>query len=139
MKKELILIGILIMVFSGCIDETVYYKNTNIVIPQECAEFKNDTCGVYECMTSNCWCKSNPLLPFETFIPVNSEQDAMNAVNALIAELKFSEITDGLNREILEIKKSNELFYSVTVNAEGFTEQYFVAVDGTVIQTVCGV
>ncbi|MFH1588780.1 MAG: hypothetical protein ABIA76_05580 [Candidatus Diapherotrites archaeon] len=143
MKK--LFIGLfLALVFSGCIGpvEPTYFKDTSALMTPECKEFNNDVCGALRCMVSGCWCKSHPDFPFETYIEVKSEQDAMNAVNAYIAELVFGGtdlIGEALNREVTEAHKMNSVFYMVIVDAEGTDEEYIVAADGTVTQMICGV
>jgi hypothetical protein len=113
----------------------------------KCLEFKDDTCGLFECMVDECWCDdSSPDLPFvfNTQTPFNDEDGAIDAVKTYIAQLKYDEgttieIEDPENLKVIRAVKLNNIFYNVFVDYNGDEIVYTVAVDGIIMKTICGV
>ena len=141
MKSKAIFVLITIIVLSGCNepDESTFFKDIETApLPKECAEYKKDVCGLFECMVDLCWCKEGPdqiLLEGRTIVA--NEEDALNAVKNFIFA-PYATLPEGI--EIENAVKINSVFYNVFVNnAFGEEDVYTVAVDGTIIQTVCGV
>lgn len=125
------------------------------VIPDKCVDYNEDVCGLFDCMVDMCWCDdSSPELPilFETYISFDDEQGAIDAVNVYISEMKHGNIESsefnldsefGIDPNELKVKRAvqfNNIFYNVFVeDNEGNEYVYTVAVDGTIIKTICGV
>jgi hypothetical protein len=148
MKKEIILLGIILIFVSGCWDGYGPTKPTNFKeietapIPPQCAQHHEDACALLKCLVKGCWCKQDPIFPFETHTNITNEEEATQAVNALLAEMRYGQ-GDILDREmvvrsIIETKKINSVFWLVFVDAHGTEEQYAVAADGTINQMICG-
>ncbi len=122
-------------------------KDTSVsVIPTECQPFQDDICSLFECMVESCWCNnSSPESPvlYETYIAVNDEQGAKDAVYAYIAELMYgsdkSVSEEAKKMKINNVVKLNAVFYNVFVDKEGEEIVYTVGKDGQILVTVCGI
>ncbi|MBU2638983.1 MAG: hypothetical protein KJ955_08475 [Nanoarchaeota archaeon] len=158
MKRILLILSFLILsslMLVGCNDNlgkedlvAMWYKGiTNAKIPDKCLDYKEDVCGLFDCMVDQCWCDdSSPDLPilYETHIEITDEQGAEDAVNAYISELINggieTEIENPKELQVIRAFKMNTVFYNVFVeDNEGNEYVYTVAVDGTIIKTICGV
>lgn len=138
MKNTFLLAVVLfsVVLLSGCPqppdDGSNLYKGVlGAVIPAECAEFKDDVCGLYDCMVDRCWCDEGyfpgPIL-LEGNTVVANEQQAMQVVGDYLAK-----------GEVKSAVELNPIFYNVFYDVEGDEEYYTVAVDGTILKTICGV
>ena len=148
-----ILVFIFLLYFAWTIEwhpgpDSMQYKSiegTQVVA--KCLEYKDDTCGLFDCMVDRCWCDdSSPDLPilYETQTIITDEQGAIDVVNSYIAKLKYGELeTDIKNPKILEVTwavQLNNIFYNVFVeDGEGSETIFTVAIDGTIMKTICGV
>lgn len=111
----------------------------------DCQQYQNDVCDLFECMVDQCWCDDSgtksPIL-LETYVEVNNEQDAKDAIYAYIAELMYGEDTllaeKGSNMEVKNAVKINDIFYNVFIDREGEEIVYTVSKDGQILMTVCG-
>jgi len=105
------------------------------LVPDECMEVKDDVCDLYDCMTPNCWCEQSPdsILVEGDELVIGNEKDAMKDVQ---------EYLNSINSEY-EVKRAVELnpvFYNVFAENDSGEEKVFtIAVDGTIIKTLCGV
>ncbi|MFH1588201.1 MAG: hypothetical protein ABIA76_02595 [Candidatus Diapherotrites archaeon] len=138
--NKLIILGIVVFL-SGCFGPTepTYFKNTSIEMPSECSEFKDDVCGAFECMVSNCWCREVPdkILMESLGIEVSSEIKALQYFQSYI---KPNQALGLSNAEFKDAVGLNTVFYNLFIeDQEGNELVYTLAVDGTLIQTVCGV
>lgn len=101
-------------------------------IPDKCVQFKYDICGLFDCMVDMCWCDdSSPELPvlYEGNSVISDEEDAVNLVKEFAAD-----------KEVKRAVKLNSVFYNVFAEDENSNEEvYTIAVDGTIIKTICGV
>jgi len=141
-------LAVLLFVLAGCGSDNSYlYKDiADAVVPDECAEYKDDTCSLFDCMIDSCWCDdSSPDLPilYETLIAFNNEQGAIDAVNVYKAELIYNGPNDMFetpeNWDVQSAVKLNDIFYNVFVDNNEEELVFTVAVDGTIIKTICGV
>lgn len=124
MKKIIFILILLLLAFvSGCGEE----------LPE-------DVCERFEYTVDLCWCSysfGDPLL-YETYIPIENEQGAIDAVNVYLAELLFEQEIDDL--EVINAVKLNDYFYNVFVENElGEEITYTVSTEGEIIYTTCGV
>jgi len=141
MKSKAIFVLVTIIVLSGCFEpaEPNFFNGIETaLIPEDCVEYKEDVCGLFDCMVDSCWCKESPdQILLEGRTTVANEEDALNAVKNFIFT-PYATLPEGI--EIENAVKINSVFYNVFVNnAFGEEDVYTVAVDGTIIQTVCGV
>lgn len=155
MNKQMFIVGIIIFIIvglSGCTtndgdngdgteDGILYKEIPSAVITEECTEFKDDICGLYDCMVSGCWCNDlyypSSVLYEPTGIIIKSEQDAIDVVEEFIEgtdlDIKEYNITKSAS-------KQNNIFYIVFIeNANGEEENLIVAVDGIILKVICGV
>jgi hypothetical protein len=147
-----VLIVFLFIFISGCAGDVsnsdLWYKGiTNANVPDTCLSYKEDVCGLFDCMVQSCWCdESSPELPilYETHIEIMDEQGAVDAVNAYLAELVYGGISTEVEKPedmtVIRAVKLNTVFYNVFVEDDlGREMTYTVAVDGTILKTICGV
>ena len=140
--KKMILVLLLAsaIVFSGCLDdfggrEKIVFKDIDhAIVPAECADVKNDVCGLFDCMVDMCWCKEGPdQILYEPNVEISSSNEALQLVTTYINE-------NDLNLTVIHAANLNTVFYNVFAeDAEGNEEVFTVAADGTIIQTICGV
>ena len=141
MKIKAIFVLVTIIALSGCIEpeEPNFFNGIETVsIPEYCFEYKKDVCGLFDCMVDSCWCKegSDQIL-MEGRTIVANEEDALNVVKNFIFAPDAT-LPEGIVIE--NAVKINSVFYNVFVNNSfGEEDVYTIAVDGTIIQTVCGV
>ena len=140
MKKIFIMI-LFLLLSAGCIngkDDVVLFKGiTTAEIPQECSEYEDDVCALFDCMVDQCWCDdSSPELPviYESpGIAITNEEEAKNIVIQYLRD-------NNLEYQIENSVKLNNVFYNVFASDENGDEVvYTVAADGTIIKTICGV
>lgn len=122
-------------------DNLYDYKGITVprdIIPSGC-EGKID-CELFSCMVESCWCKSSPeAVPYDCagtsdcLVQLTQEQDAA----------KYAE--DYLKRNSVSysgprIVKLNGVFYNFFYN-DGLNDEHVLtlAIDGTIMETVCGV
>ena len=109
-------------------------------IPQDCRGFRDDVCGLFDCMVDSCWCDettANPIL-WQWNNIVRNEEEAMAAVWEYVQSsgLEYSEVRKAVNLG----DDAHRVFFNVFVyNAWGDEKVFTVAADGTIIKTVCGV
>jgi len=140
MKKIIILLVLLVFLF-GCPDnpkpeEKVIFKEiSGAEIPEFCIEFKEDVCGLYACMTEQCWCKQGPnQIVLEGFTALEREGEIKEYF-----EEKRDEITGTSQLEVTKVVKSNSVFWTVFVSTENGEQVFTIAADGTIIDVICGV
>ena len=122
-------------------------KDTSVpAIPTECQSFQDDVCSLFECMVESCWCNdSSPESPilYETYITINDEQGAKDAVHVYITELIYGDhgliSEEAKKMKINNVVKLNAVFYNVFIDKEGEEIVYTVSRDGQILATVCGI
>lgn len=136
-----ILFLFVIVFFCGCVvnnqgeDDLKLYKGIpSAEIPGTCLEFKNDVCGLFDCMVDLCWCEKSPnTILYEKQTTIDDENDAVNLVKEYLQANKIDYNT-------IKAVKLNNLFWNVFVYDINNNEKAFtVAVDGTILKTQCGV
>jgi len=135
-------------VLSGCLDgnqgedDLKLYKGISTAeIPGECLQFKDDVCGLFDCMVEMCWCDDghfpSPIIK-EGSSTVQNEEEAVNAVQAYVTETG-SEYSD-VQRAVNLGDNIHRVFFNVFAYNEAGDEKVFtVAADGTILLTICGV
>jgi len=128
-----------VLAFSGCDDfsgrEAVYLEGTTVLIPEECAEFKSDVCGLYSCMVDLCWCEEGPDRILQLGLKEIKSADGAKAYVAEFVESRGSEFSD-----VRAAVRLNDVFFNVFVfNESGDKMVFAVAADGAIFKTVCGV
>lgn len=114
-------------------------------IPGNCLEYREDICELFDCMVDMCWCDdSSPDLPIiyeKEGVAIQNEEEAMAFVNEYLNERLSGK--SGSSPEYIEVKRAvelNNIFYNVFAEEDTGNEiVYTVAVDGTIIKTICGV
>lgn len=156
MKKIIVILSLLFIV--GCSgnlgeDDLSYnwYKGiTDAEIPGACLDDRNDVCGLFDCMVDLCWCDdSSPDLPIlyeENGVIIANEEEAVNYVSEYLEEERLKGREEGEvygKIYMIEAKRAvklNDIFYNVFAEDDKMEEiVYTVAVDGTIIKTICGV
>ncbi|MEA2112819.1 MAG: hypothetical protein U9P50_02485 [Patescibacteria group bacterium] len=143
MKKGFGVTGIFLIVTIIAISGVVYYlqkiestTETDSKLSEECRSFGNDTCSLFSCMTSNCWCKEGPLggVVYEKKVIVEDEIDAEK-----IAIYYLTSINSGYNK-VVEVVKSNSNFFNVVIRDDLDNKKYLtVSKDGKILETICGI
>ena len=118
-------------------DETRLYKGIEGAEIPGCVEFKDDVCGLFDCMVDMCWCDdSSPDLPIlyeKEGISIANENEAVSYVQKFVDD---NNPTYTVKRAV----KLNNVFFNVFAENEAYDELvYTVAVDGTIMKTICGV
>jgi len=142
--KTIIFLLVLGVFLFGCPQEKVLFKGIESAeLPGYCAEFKEDVCGIYSCLTENCWCEQSPdKILSQGNTVLETEEQAVKEVQKYLDNLKKIAFFDN-PKDIFEAKtavKSNNVFYSVFAeNPKGDEKVFIIAADGTIIKTQCGV
>jgi len=118
-------------------DNLYSYKNITVPadsIPDNC-RLKED-CEMFSCLVSQCWCRQIP--PEGGVIyRANRTVGDENIAKSVVADYLIS------NGTVMNVKKAvklNEIFYNVFYEVpDGGEKVLTVAVDGTVMETICGV
>ena len=136
------------IIVSGCVDgnqgadDLKLFKGiATAEIPGECLDFREDVCGLFDCMVDMCWCDSgnfpSPIIK-EGTESVQSEQEAINLVQSYVDE-SGSEYND-VRRAVNLSDDIHRVFFNVfAFNAAEDEKVFTVAADGTIIVTQCGV
>jgi len=117
--------------------KTLKEDNPSMVgIPQECQQFQDDTCGLFDCMVNLCWCDDgvfpSPIL-FEGNTEILDESSAIIAVNQYLKS-NDSEYSTG------KAVRLNSFFFNVFVYDVSNNEKVFtVGTNGTILKTICGI
>ena len=150
MKKILItFICILAIVFFiGCNDwqpRPVFYKSiekSEFQLPNSCDGSQNDACSTFSCLTPNCWCKQSPdaiITEGSPDLVIETEDQAVQLVASKLLEKSLTNPAFIVGN-VTTAAKVNSIFYNVFVeDPQGNETVYSVAVDGAIIETVCGV
>ena len=128
-KLILILFCTCLFFLAGCDgnDDLKLYKGIPTAeIPGECLAYTDDICGLFDCMVDLCWCDAMPEI-YESNQLIENDQDAMNVVS------EYS------GHDATKAVKLNDIFYNVFIEDNGDEIVYTIAVDGTIIKTLCGV
>jgi len=103
-------------------------------IPDNCRE--KEDCAMFACLVSQCWCRQIPPeggIVYRANRTIDDENDAKNVVANYL-------ISVGTVMNIKKAVKLNEIFYNVFYEVpDGGEEVLTVAIDGTVMETICGV
>ena len=103
------------------------------LVPVRCQDEKGDLCALFECMVDYCWCAPQGVLSAGTMI-VDSDAKARQVVQA------FIEQTGSEYGRIENAVQLNALFWNVfAYNSENEENVFTVAVDGSILNTQCGV
>ena len=126
------------MFFTEWQNPPIFYKGIESApIPSYCEQFKDDACGLFDCMVDFCWCE-NPEAP-KTILQqgntvIENEQQAIAVVKQYVQSQNLQ------HTNVEKAVKINTVFWNVFVyNAWGDEKVFTVAADGTIIKTVCGV
>ena len=127
-------------VFDGGGEDNLYrYKGITMAqgtIPQECEGLTD--CGLFSCAVDSCFCNElseNGGVLFEANSYIYDDEDAVNLVTYYN---KINSISQGSGN--IRSVKLNSLFYNVFYNDfDGNERVLTVAIDGTILETVCGV
>ncbi|MFH1317179.1 MAG: hypothetical protein ABII01_06670 [Candidatus Woesearchaeota archaeon] len=155
MKKQ-ILFGFLIMVLlfaSSCEwlgkEDLAFYKGIESAqFPVSCKEYEYDVCGLFDCMVDLCWCEESPdrILYEGEGIIIASEEEAISIVQTYLDEQIGKGYEEGTlygkvqGIKVKSVSKLNNVFYNVFAEeSHGNEIVYTVAVDGTIMKTICGV
>jgi hypothetical protein len=145
MKKVIIIIVLVVSVFLffGCNNpqpqEPVLFKNIEgTSLPVECENVKDDVCGVFSCTVDLCWCREGPdQVLYEANVTIDSKEKAEDLVREYFSQ------DSSLGSRVMSSVKLNDIFYNVFVESimddDRLEKTYTVGIDGTIIQTVCGV
>ena len=154
MKKILLALLVLLSLFiTSCEwlgkEDLAFYKGIESAqFPVSCKEYESDVCGLFDCMVDLCWCKESPdrILYEGEGIIIASDEEAISLVQTYLDDQIGKGYEEGtLYGEINKINaksasKLNNVFYNVfTEDSTGDETIYTVAVDGTIIKTICGV
>ncbi len=114
------------------------YKGVNVSKSSILEECQNKTdCDMFSCMVPSCWCKSIPPSNGIVFKSGKKVTDRDGAKEAVSEYLSFNSIPF---IQVRNAVKLNEIFYDVFYeDANGDAYGLIVAVDGTVMETQCGV
>ncbi|MFH1257288.1 MAG: hypothetical protein V1494_08440 [Candidatus Diapherotrites archaeon] len=140
MKAFLAVLILTALFFSGCPidDRQILYKEIpNAFVSKECESVKDDACALFACTIESCWCDDgsfpSPVLKEGSGI-IADDSGAVSAAEAYV-QASGSDYSDVRNAA-----KISEVFWNVfAFNASGDEKVFTVAVDGTIIATVCGV
>lgn len=149
MKKiagSIVCLIVLASVLCGCTDDNdqddAFYKGIESApVPDECIDYKDDVCALYDCMVENCWCDDaiipSPILYEPADVVIASEDDAIALVELFIQDegSEYSEYST-----ITQAVQLNDVFYNVFAENDGAESITFtVAADGIIFLTTCGV
>lgn len=115
--------------------------NDNEVAPPssvlgECEEFRDDICGLFDCMTPGCWCKDDPSggVVYQEKTTVSNEASAERVVTNYLSSVGSGDY------ESIRATRLNVAFFNVCVEDERGDEEVFtVSERGEVLVTICGV
>jgi len=140
--KKITLICFLFLFIVGCgknmgDDDLSRYKGIAWAeLPNNCIEHNNDVCALFDCMVDRCWCDdSSPELPvlYEGSKSLQTNDEAVTHVQEYIDANNLGQIV----KRGVEL---NSIFFNVFAeDEEGNEITYTIAVDGTIIKTICGV
>jgi len=107
-------------------------------IPGQCLEYRDDVCGLFSCMVEKCWCDDSsdksPIIYEPKDVMVQNKEEAISLVE------KFLEKSDFVDYKVTSAVQLNNIFFNVFIEDASYNEITFtVAVDGTILKTVCGV
>ena len=127
MKKIILLILAIIVLSSGCVSAPDNSDPApDVAIPAGCVEYKEDICGLYNCMVSNCQCADSPFIHESEDVLITSKEEARMYV------------MNSLNEDVNMASEMNNLFFIIVTGY--YSENiYTVAYDGTIFKTSCGV
>ncbi len=135
-----IIIAIILIVFatglSFWFNQSISTPEGSFNIPQECQQFQESDCDLFNCMVESCWCsdmvRPNPI--YEGTKSVLNEQEAISAVKQYL---------QSINSDYDEVKsatKINSFFFNVfAYNAENEEEVFTIGINGTILLAICGV
>jgi hypothetical protein len=137
MKKTIFSLLTVVIFLTGCFgpnppDDLRRYKGIAWAeIPGGCLEYREDVCGLFECMVDRCWCDElmpEPILYEKEGVMIASEEEATAYVQETFKDV-----------EVKRAVKLNNIFFNVFADDNGEEIVYTLAVDGTIIKTTCGV
>lgn len=133
---------LILFLFLGCLgpdppDNLYDYKGVTVnrdAIPEECWDLED--CEMYDCMVDLCWCKESPdQIVHTSDIVIYGEEDVQ-----LVVEEYLNENSMLYTEDSFQVSQINEIFYGVFYeDLDGNEESLTVAVDGSVMETICGV
>ena len=128
---------LIVILLTGCANEITYKGIPSAEVPVECAEFKDEPCELFSCMTKSCWCNpgdnGRAIVYEKEETLLKSEGSAIGIVEEYLKE-------KGLEYEVDSAVEINNIFYNVFAYDEKRDEKVFtVAVDGTIMITMCGI
>jgi len=140
MKNIIFAFAAVLVLLFGCTGNnagTYKYKGTEVpvnYIPAACGG-KTD-CALFSCMTSSCWCRENP----NNGIVYEGGNTRLVGVGEVEAYAKAFLDKNSIGYSKVRAVALNNMFYNVFFQLEGDGEQMFtVGIDGTIMETVCGV
>lgn len=140
MKKIILILTLLFIVgCSGNLGEddlsASWYKGvTDAEIPGVCLDSQDDVCTLFDCMVDLCWCDDSgpdlPILYEGESIEILTEEEAVSYVQKFVGE----EFT------VTRVVKLNDIFFNIFAeDGSGEETTYTLAVDGTIMTTICGI
>ncbi|MFA5049450.1 MAG: hypothetical protein WC501_00420 [Candidatus Micrarchaeia archaeon] len=132
------------LLFNGCLigpnpdDHKYSYKGIIIfksAVPAECIGMED--CEMFSCMVENCWCKKTPPgggIIFRSKKTINNTNDAIQIVSNYLNSNAIE-----YEQQTITAAKLNEVFYNVFYNVDGNEQVLTIAIDGTIMETICGV
>jgi len=155
MKKILLALLILSLFITSCEwlgkEDLAFYKGIESAqFSVECKEYEYDVCGLFDCLIDQCWCDDSsyelPILYEPANIIITNDDGAISIVQKYLDEQigkSYEEDTLYAKINLIKVKsasKLNSVFYNVFAeDSNGDELVYTVAVDGTIIKTICGV
>jgi hypothetical protein len=150
MRKKILItvLGMLCIFIVSCFgpnppDDLSLYKGIAWAdLPNKCINHGDDVCALFDCMVDRCWCDdSSPELPVlleKEGITIRTEQEAAEYITEIYLTPGPSEIS--MYKELKRVVKLNDIFFNVfIIDGPGNEHTLTLAVDGTVIKTICGV
>lgn len=137
-------IALMAFLLFGCLDEgngqnnKYTYKGITLSsdsVPEHCKNLED--CGMYECMVDQCWCSEIPPQSGVIYISSKKAADETDAEEVLVEYLNSAGIQ--YDADSIRAVKLNSIFYSTFYETNGQEEMLTVAIDGTVMATMCGV
>ena len=142
MNTHLVVLLSFLFIF-GCLnlnppDNLYDYKGVTVArdaIPEKC--WNMEDCPIFSCMVVGCWCKEGPDsgVVYVSGIQVRGDEDVEIIVGNYLG--KYSMAYDESSLHVVQL---NGLFYNVFyTDGTGDEQVLTVSVDGTVMETLCGV
>lgn len=136
MKNVIFAFAVCLALLFGCVGD-YSYKGINVpanYVPAACGG-KTD-CALFSCMASACWCKQGE----NGGIVLEGGKSRIMGASEMAAYVQAYLDSKGVKYSKVRAVALNQMFYNVFFEEQGSGEQMLtVGIDGTIMQTVCGV